>query len=385
MKKYVAIILGVLLLVAMGATAYAEIKIKIGGDARARGIFNENYNFNDSVDADQRYYDQRLRIKLTAGLDDKAEIRARFTLSEGTWGQDATVGDVSLDDDDYAYLHVPVGKFNFDVGRQVANWGNKFWLWNNSKDRIKITTKISKTLLGFGHSKAKEFVNPDNEGDVNVYCGFAVRKFASIKGGVRACYIDNDTNDKTGQKFDVFLKGKAGGLGLEAEFAYEGDDLFEGPDGDPSTGGFMQISKALNPLTLSGMVAYANSGYKATEFFTPTVFFGTSQPTAIADFQAADDSSSYAVTLSGTYKVTNALSLTGAFAYASLENLASELTNGAAVDTGNETITEIDAKLKYKISKKITYYVDFGYLMPSDITPQDDAAMALAHKIEIKF
>ncbi len=388
MKKYLAIIVGVLLVVAMAATVYAEITI--GGDARVRGVLKRNFDFADTADdvGDADYWDQRVRIKLTAKVAGNAEVRTRFTLIEGVWGNagnapfDGTNGQVRFDNDDYAYLHVPVGGVTIDVGRQLANWGNKFLIWATGKNRLKVTYKAGSVKVGGFIDKNVEnkasTSTADDPGDRDDYGAFIVNNFGAFKAGLLGVYFidDDQPSDKdTGVILDVFFTGKVGNLGVAGELAYKGGDKFENND-DPQHGGFIAISSSMDALTIAGAVAYASNGYTANKYFTPTLFFGTSQPTALMNFGSVVDETTYAALLGVNYKVSSALGVMGKIAYADL--------NGMGVN-GDGSIVEIDAGLKYKISKNTTYSIDFAYGIPNDLSVEDDAPIALAHKLEIKF
>ncbi len=376
MKRILVIAISAMFVLSLAATAFAA-DVVFSGDARSRGIWKNNYDFDNSVDTaglDSRYYDQRVRLKATVKAGDGVEVRTRLVLLDNKWDGGSGGNTVTSD---YAYIHVPIGSINIDVGRQLASWGNKFMAWAIKKDRLKVTSKVNGTVVGGFIDKNAEANAPDYTGDYNGYGALVIHNFGDLKGGIIVIYADDDATGLTGVMSSVFTKGKVGDFGLAAEVAYLAGDKFEDAAGNSPWGGFVHLSKNVDALTFGGAVAYATNGYTANKFFAPTVFFGTSQPTAIMNFGAASDASTFAVVGSVGYKATDALSLIGRVAYASLQDMGVGGADGSAF--------ELDAGLKYAITKNTAYTVDFGALMPNDMSAQDDTAIALAHKVEVKF
>lgn len=329
MKRYLAIILGVILVVAMAATAYAEVTI--GGDARVRGIWKNNYDLNDDVDDDARYYDQRVRIKIDAKVAGDAEVRTRFTLIEGTWGKDAGFNDangtVRFDDDDYAYLHVPIGNITLDIGRQHADWGNKFLVWNASKNRIKLVSKVGTAAVGAAIDKNREDLAPNNDMDYDDYLLFFINQFGAFKVALLGVYFNDDKAGKDGQLLDLAINGSANGLNIAGELVFKWGDLMEttDKDGDQNNpwGGFLMVTKSMDNLTVGGAVAYTANGYVANKYFEPTVFFGTGNSRGVAMMNfGAGGGDTLGIVVPIRYKASGALTVGANLAYASFDEYA---------------------------------------------------------------
>jgi len=380
MKKSLILVLSMLFVVGLTASAFADVTL--GGDARVRGIWKSNYDMNSDSDADDRYYDYRIRLKADVNVD-KVQVKSRISLTDWNEAWDGSTLKRTNVLFDYGYLVVPVGPVTVTAGKVVVDWGNKFYVWDARQYRLILEAKAGNGVVKAFTQKDVETratTGDDNLKDKDTYGLLYAGKFDNFNAGILGLYTnDARTNGKDGQILDVFLNGSAGGVGISAELAYKSGDLNEDSAGNNPVGGFVSVSKGIDALTVSGAFAYAANGYAADDNFTPTVFFGKDQPTAITDFGAASDSTTWVLVGSGTYKVTNDLSVTGRLAYLSAEGKMLD------TDAGDESVTELDAGLKYQIAKNTSYSLDLGYLIPSDITTNDDAALALAHKIEVMF
>ncbi|MCK5505000.1 MAG: hypothetical protein KAJ10_07540, partial [Thermodesulfovibrionia bacterium] len=119
-------------------SAVAGSKVVIGGDAYVEGYWLGNHDLDSDTDADDRFWNQRVRLKIHAAIG-SVEVRTRLTTDDKEWngglntGGGSTVactGDGDGDGDffgdpenldlecessnngifvDYAYLHVPIG------------------------------------------------------------------------------------------------------------------------------------------------------------------------------------------------------------------------------------------------------------------------------------
>jgi len=378
LKKFISLITVALFVLGMVSFAFA-VDVEFGGDARVRGVNKYNYDADKSADDDNAYYDQRYRLKITAKADNGVEARARIRISDATWDNSSTVGDTGGNvTADYAYLHVPIGNVTIDVGRQIASWGNKFMVWNAETNRLKVYTKVSGMTVGVFTDKKVETNDDFNSQDFNDYAAFLITKAGGLKVGILGVYYKDDTTpDNDGQLINVFTNGKIGNLGVAAEIAYKGGDLFETTASDGADlGAFALVTAGLGKATVGGAVAYAKDGYTTDNDFTPTYFFGTSQIMAITNFGAQADDKAYAALAFANFKATSDLSVLGRAAYANLgENAAGD----------DMTIIEIDAGLTYKLGKNTAYSLAVAYGMPSDWNTEDDNILGMSHKIEVKF
>lgn len=388
MKRILAVALCTIFVLGMAAMAFADVSIT--GDMRVRGISKTDYDFNETAKDKNAYYDQRLRMNFEAKKGD-VSVFTRATFSEGVWGKNALYGSVALHDDDYAYMVFPALGGKFTVGRQLADWGNKFLVWNSGRDRIKYGTKLGEFTTGFMLDKVTESSATVNTQDSDNYVLYGVGKISDHSIGLlyihnidrtAASRAKNSGDPVAADILDFFANGKAGAFVYAAEFAYKGGDAYDKTinatrDGE-QIGAFVQLGISFDAFSMPVALAWADNGYVADKYFTPTVFFGLSQPTAMADFGSEVDGTTFAVVVGAEFKVASASKMGVRFA---------EVIWDSAAVNGSFTLTEFDVTFNHQISEGTTYYIDFGYLIPDwdDTTKTDDPAMALAHKVEVKF
>ena len=405
MKKFLVLALALTFVLSMSIFAFADdggqdsirsmaagSNVLIGGDARVRGTWKSNYNMNDDEDADVRNWDQRVRLKLDANVGSGIEVRTRFSTDNQQWdGTNQTNSNLATD---YAYLHIPVQGIVIDAGRLKRSWGNKLLIWDQSRDSFQITTNLGDTQLGLYTDKVDDSsVDANGDEDANAggenledhdnYGIFANYSAGNLTAGLHIIREEDNTGntDANGTEASAYLNTSVGAISIAAEIAYKGGDINEIENEDP-TAGFIYAATDIGAINVNGFVAMLKNGFVADNHLTPTVFFGTDNPTAIADVQAASDSTTMAIVIGAGTDLSSDLSVSAKIGYFDLENLGAEL---GGTDTGHEDVTEIDLGLAYKLADNAVYKVDFGYMMPDKITTKDDAAMALAHKVEVSF
>ena len=398
MKKFFVLFLALTFVLSMSVFVFADDKgsgvadngaFTISGDARVRGIAKTNYDLDDSnaptTDADDRYYDQRLRLKLTGMVGNGIEVRTRLNMGDDQWADDGIQGDtVNVD---YFYLHVPVGPVVIDAGTKTRNWGHKLLIWDDEYEGIEITTDVGAIKLGLYTDKVVDSratgTGSENLEDHDNYGFTAVYSTDTLTAGLHIIKEEdkNQATDLDGTQVDVYLSTTVGAVSIAAEIAQKSGDLNE-VAGDKPLGALIAASTDVGAINVSVFAAIFKDGFVANNDLHPSVMLGTAHPTAIADIQADQDSTTKAFAISASTDVSSDLTVGAGFLWADLENLGTEL---GGSDTGKEEISEIDLTLAYKLADNATYYIDFGYLMPDNITTQDDEAIALAHKIQVYF
>lgn len=409
LKKLTALALGVLFVLGFAAYAFAA-DVEFGGDMRVRGIYKQNYDFNDKANDDLQYWDQRLRMTAKVKAGDGVEVNTRLTLSDGKWdGTANTGGSATIAGEDYAYITVPIEKVTLNIGRQHSDWGNKFLSWNVAKDRAKVTYKMDDTLTLGGYTDKGD--ETDGSGDNDAYGLFAINKMGDWKAALLGVYaIDakessNKGDDVTGFTLDVAFNGKASDVNIFGEFVYQGGDKYDASTMDKNgkatkdggnLGFFVHADKNINDqLNVGGALAMASGGYQANRYFTPTLFFGSSGELSIMNFgniQFTDSAGKshyyandmmYAIVLAASYKVNSPLTVGAKFAYADLSSKSFEQV-GMTTKSTDPSVMEFDVTGSYAITKNTTWYANLGFLMPSDDLGKDNAVGA-SHKIEVKF
>jgi hypothetical protein len=398
MKKLLVLVLSIMFVAGAFTSAYAtpgEVwskmegsKIILGGDARVRGVCRINHDTNSDVDDDNCYWDQRVRLTVTAQVGD-AEVRTRFTTENPTdavnphstmWdGTSETGGSLNVD---YAYLHIPIAGIVIDAGRQKATFGNKFYYDDVARDRFQISAKVGDANIGVLTDKRDESQGPDGffNNDIDDYGFFAVYKAGDIEGGALVLLrrdelvaIDEDVD---GIDVTTYVKAKAGAVGVKGELSMKTDDYnYVTTDNDTQWGGFVSADIGMDAVTVGGLLAGTLNGFVADKHFAPTAMIGRDNPTAMGNFGARGDS--LLGVISASFKATPELSVNGKAAYAHYESYPDTNTDSSAI--------EFDAGLKFDISKGVTYSVDLGYLIPNDYSSEDDNVLSVMNKFAIDF
>lgn len=424
MKRYLALILGMLLVLAMASGAFAETKFTMSGDARVRGMWHSDFDFNEDVDADKRWWDYRVRLAIDAVADGgtKVSTRLAYTGWNDTWadgGNIPTKGSNEPVSMDYAFITVPLGKdFDATLGKVVVSWGKGFMAWDERAYRLILGAKFGDTVVKAFAQKNYEtspggvatganttasstvVTGTKNLDDNDAYSILAVHKTKNLEIGGIYVYSNNEQPATTtdGNTFNVYFNGKWNSLTAFGEFVVKSGDA-PGHDGtaadgskDAGYGGFLHLDYAIGNVKLIGAVAFTKNGFVADDDFSPTTFYGTTAVPGMMSFgqTVGGTADTTAGVLGVSYQATKELSLMGKVAIASLDaysaNTTATCTTAATVSNCDMDLVELDLGLTYKINKSTTYDINFGYLSPDRGAGfTDDAAIILAHRIVVNF
>ncbi len=373
----------------------AGASVTIGGDARARGTWAKEYDL-DSTDADDdmRTFDSRLRLFVVGKAGNGIEARGKVTLSDGTWGTmdaNGAADTAGVINSNYAYLHIPIGAVVVDAGRKERSFGKKFHddYTSEARDTLEISTMLGDTGVGVFPDKVVENIagiGDDNLEDTNNYGVYVNHSTGNLAVGALIVFESaKGAVDTDGTELVVYAATDIGNIGITGELAYTTGDIAgnENADGDAMMGAFVSASMPMGQMSVTGTVAYAGNGYVADSHFTPTVFVGTDNPTAIGNFGAtlsgtpAADDTVLGVIATVNYDVNDDIGAVGRVAYLSLGGQSGKTAGDDA------SAFEIDLGASYKLSDNAKYAIDLGFLIPSDLTADDATAMALAHKVEV--
>ena len=389
MKKYFIVFLSMLFVLSIAATSFGAVDLS--GDARVRGLWKNNWDMNGDVDNDDRYWDQRIRVKFTGTAGD-VEVRTRVVLSDGKWdGASNTGGNVTLD---YGYLHIPLDVLTIDAGRQKASFGNAFFLKDGTVDRFKLTVKINDTMIGAFTDKITEtnaVAGDDNLDDVDDYGLFIVHKASAVEGGALFVVREDNVNlNNDGVRGTGYIKVNVADVAIKGEVSMKSGDAHETTDKDLNVndpyGAFADVTIAAGKANITVLAAFTQNGYVADDDFTPTKMIGTGNPTALKDFgQSPADGSqqnSFILKAGVDVEATADLSVNAQLAYLVLDSYGSAFAD-AADDAASAL--ELDAGIKYQLAQNTTLNVDAGVMFPDNLTANDDHAVVVGQKIEIKF
>jgi hypothetical protein len=391
-------------------SAVAGSKVVIGGDAYVEGYWLGNFDTDDTVDEDLRYWNQRVRLKIHAAIGG-VEVRTRLTTDDREWdGANNTNSDISVD---YAYLHVPVFEVvTLDFGRQKSDWGNKLLEWNVNKDRAKVTVNaVDKVSFGVYADKIEETYDvpgDDNLMDRDDYALFAIANLDVVEVGLLGVMMI-DAREETpagigddGNAVSVFANAEFAGVNIGTEFAAKLGDVIAYNDqngvevDDPQLGFFASGGYAFGPVALDALIGLTMNGYVADEHFNPTVMIGTDQTTAIIEFGGDANSEMtadmYLLAATASFQaIPDQLSIYGRAAYAMGQEMVFDKGTPAVyvADDSDMSMVEIDAGLEFQIADNTTFNLDFGYMIldveVENIDQELDPAFAVGQSINIVF
>ena len=429
MKKYLALILGVIFVLSFAASAFAihaEIpsetqavvakgatQITLGGELRTRGWWRDNIGTialpvippasltNMPTDTgSSAYYDQRVRLSVDATVAPGVKGYVMVETNSGnsdvyTWGN-FNSKPTGLDINEAWILYSGSGLLGFNSGLKIGHMplalGMKEF-FDHTKfgdDAIVFFMDPTKQLhVGLLTIKFDEANRLDNGDDLDGYVALMTYKLddkASL--GVNYTYLNNSDGDFSHQNIGIHGNASFGGVNLKGAADYQFGDANE----DVSFGGWaamLGVDFKLNPVTLRAMVAYGSGDDDATDDDNDafTTYLGADQHyTLIYEYLVKSAAGATATGLNNTgyinlgvdYAASKELSMSvdGYWLVASEENAAGE----------DEIGWEVDAKIKYALAKNLTYQVDAGYFDAGDFYGDDNEGVTvLRHTITLNF
>jgi hypothetical protein len=373
LKKLLVLTLSAIFVLGIAATAMAA-DLDVSGKARMRGTISDAATTATDPVAN---YDAKIEMKANVKTD-AATLKMRFQVLEGDWGGGLPLTGMITD---HAYLYVPIGTLHLNVGRQPVNFGTKFTTWDATKDRIKIHTMLNDAKVGLWIDKNTETYGEIAADDKDAFGVFAVVPMGDLKAMGRL-WFQQDTTPATGDTSAVVVNpaliGKVGDLSLASEVTIMSGDEFDDAAGDSHTkiGALVAVGIPMDPVTVNVAAAYAGDGYKASKYFTPLVFFGTDQATAVAEFTSIGNENTIAGIVGVDFAVDDATSASAKAAYVTFgEDAAGDTINAVEVDLG----------LTYAVAENVDYKIALGYFAPNETLVFDEAAVAVSHSLEMSF
>jgi hypothetical protein len=411
MKRYLALILGVLLVLGFAANSFAQTELKLSGSLTLRGWYLDNLD-NDDTNAkgDDSYYDTQLRLKFDATID---KAKAVIELQNGAggsskWGRSddfQKAEDMKLSIKQ-AYISFPVMGLNISAGHQLLSLGVKSF-FDASKDGAKaivVTYPFDKNVVGLGTIKATDtdVLSLDQKAeDLDIYFGLAS---IGLGGGHTlglniAGVIDNIGANSKLYNYGLTLAGKIDPVSYTLAA-----DIQSGED---------EAKNDYKGYHVRGVL-----GYKATPELNLSLasiyFSGEKDGADVKRYQTYLEDTNYATFVFGylnrglgaaygtgtpapggfwfnkigaSYKATKDLAL--GLDYINIRGTygaGAQITTVTSKNVGNE----IDFTLKYQIARNLTYNVIGGVLFPGDAYEQasavrNDSAFALRHALSLSF
>ena len=381
MKKVIAAAAGLMLVGTMVGSASAAVSF--GGDARARGYYQTNYDLGATVTDEEtgavsrrnennNFFNSRVRIQARAEAAGGAYAVGRALYGNGKWnGGDSGTADIGADK---AYIGVPMGPTVLEAGRVPMNLLNntKFLYEDVTSDGAQLKWKIGDAneialmyIVDYDSAASGDLVNDDDIVQYGAYWqgGFAGGWLVKIGG----LYIDNQLDDDLdgGAYGGLEFVGPAGPIALSGAFA--ADDRAEG---DTGYGGFLQGGMDFGGTTAAVNVGFTKDGFLADGDFGLIMWGGGYSITALTVGETGD---SWWIGVPVTFAVSEMLSLKAILAYVDLD------------DAGDAF--EISGSAKYLISDGANFQFDIGYLGYSacDKIIEEESPCGMAGTFNVSF
>jgi len=494
MKKVLVAGAALMLVSGIASTASAaavEPGVKITGDARVRiGYTDEDYigqnRFGNRTGYESNTnMDSRVRVNIAGTAAGGAYAKARFRMEGGSGDIDNDPGTneqpIASQSNlwaDLAYIGIPFNDtVTVELGRYRSTYGPLGTTFNFAYDDV--SSYGAKGIIKFGGVELNPFVEWMEDGQNGEY----VRTFTVVSGAVPPLVNTNDLREvansdddvmrygihakgkinkdwtvggmlgyqsderretwnavNTFQTFEpnegmfgsIYVSGKAGAFGLNAELAFTDAELnnfnswetdtwvvYNTPlattqnnaldligSQDTGFGGYVFPTYTIDKLTLGLNLGFTTNGYQPDRAFGTGVMIGSSDNSRISAIRIGDFGDWLWAGLVAQYQFTEALKLTGNFMYADIDAWDTKGVAGDGPNTSSGSIAyvsgananptganpqitgawELSAILQYTISKGMDVYLSAGYLQPdTEAGLQDDGVFGALSRFELKF
>lgn len=438
MKKYLALVAGLIFVLGFSAVAFAihaEIpadtqavvakgttQITISGEIRARGELRRT-DFNDDAhvcsgacgdarNEDASYYDGRVRLSVDAQVTPNTQGFIQVEAGDGSGKDNYTWGEGNAAKGGYTEGNAKRGQFNIlqawiqhkgegllgvpagiKVGHMPLALGNKLFLDHTKfgDDAIVFFIDPTKELhISLLTAKLKEGQNAIAD-DADAYVGLFTYKLPNGNIGGDVTYLDDKGFSADGLHFWNF--GLRGNLNIN-NITLRGDvEIQTGDDGAIDYTGMAFLVGAdikLDPITLTAEFAYGsaddpdtgdeNEGFLtslgADPHFTYVYEFSTVNACGIMFGGLCN--TMYLKLGASAKPVPNLTASLNLFWLRAIEDF------GAGNDT--DIGIEIDPRIVYQIDRNLTYWIEGGYLIAGDAWGSSaDDAYAVRHGISLTF
>ncbi len=430
MKKYLALILGVLFVLSFAASAFAihaeipaetqaivakgSTQITLGGELRTRGWWRQNLEGGLGVDTNsQAWWDERVRLSVDAVVAPGVQGFVQLETTSSTdgdkykWGNGEASGELSKasggaggtnkkPDGTINVLQAWIqyqgaGLFGFNSGFKIGHmplklsYGQFFDNTQYGDDALVLFMDPIKQLhvaaLTF---KGIEGITADNTDDLDAYVGLVTYKWDDKNTvGLNYTYINASDLNLSLQNVGLHLDGAIGGLGYKVAGDLQFGDVGDGP-AEASFGGYAvsaAVNYRLDPVNIRGSFVYGSGDDDLNDDdldeFVP--FVGNIQNYSfIYEYQHRTTASNQSGLNSASpvdghaAGVANTTYFNLGVDYNPMKDLGLSVDGYyfMATETDNDVDDsagwEIDAKVKYALAKNLTYQVDFGYFDPDD-------------------
>lgn len=383
MKKFIVAAAGLMLVGAMVSNASAEAGVTFKGDARARGLYRQDYNF---IDQDSSQWQSRVRLIFQGESKGGAYANARVRFADGTWdGTQKTraLGEGSNIYTDWAYVGTPMGPLAVEAGLLPWNM-TKFSQWDQRVDGLNVKYANDMTTVMAFYQKMDEFDETDiitindvtfnndtvEDDDRDRYGVYVNQKFDGGWGVVGAVMMQNDdqgSGDRDGVTALAEVTGAIGNVAILADAHWQEADVDATPD-DPY-GAYFQAVVPVGAVSLAGGVGATVDGFVADGDFGPFIMLSDVSSIATAYRIGTFGDTNFAA-LAPSMKVTEQLTLTGCLAYADIDN------------DDIDSALEVSGSAAYAVTDGATLTAEAGYL---DVDGLEEPALGAGLILVIGF
>lgn len=375
MKKVIAAAAGLMLVGTMAGTALADVSMS--GDARARFLYQQDYDFGAvSVDEEtgavtrNREKDNkvtsRVRVQFRGEAAGGAYAVGRIGIGDGTWdGGNSGTNNVNVKDK--AYIGVPMGMTVLEAGRQPTRGLETTKLFEHDITRDGLEFAINPNdmwsiQLGYW-IEYEAAVNGDlqDDQDISDFSIWVDGKFAGDWGTRFGTYyrddqVPTDGRDDDGAFGGLEIMGPAGAVGIKAAVAF--DDRGEG---DTGWAAFIQGDMNFGATKAGLNVGFSNDtmAVRGLDQDFGFIMLGGGQSMTVDDITLDLGVDTWWIGLPVSFAVSEALTLQGNLVYADYDTVGDAF--------------EISGSAIYAISDGASVDLDIGYLAVSfDEGPGED-------------
>jgi hypothetical protein len=399
MKKLLTIAMAAALTLAAAGQASAAA-LETSGEFRARYWFLSNYNYvgaaAKTVDTNQDFFDQRLRLNMVWPVSETVKVGARADILENVFKTDGA--DVSEVDFDQAWASVKLNAGTLTAGKMDVSWGPGVYAKADNRYRVKFGTKFDTVAVGASWDIFTDDGETLNTSDDQGWSLSATTKVAGWDMGLIGVYRmqgQDASYDKNIGGLDFFATGAAG----PAKIVFEG---FYGTGKDDYTDNAKDIDKSalvaylgafmpLGPVNAGFEFAYAsgddpgskgeNEGAVPMDYqgpYSSFILFNNFDLDGWNSVYSKDWGVNNAISgkASATFSMNKQVSFMGAAVYAVADQ---PKVVGGKTDMG----FEVDLLAKYMVTENATLQAGFGYLAAGDLYGKnvDDPWVATAHMV----
>ena len=399
---------------ASGVSAAADPGVVITGDARARVIYKDKYDFGNSDKDAASYGDSRARFVLSGTAAGGAYVKSRLRLGDTKMDGAADPANDKNIWVDYAYIGVPVGPTVIEAGKIKSNV-TKFLQWDQSVARLSVDWGVDKYhIIGlvdtFSEGQVSDVeIDQIEDNDWMMYGLIAKGEFSeNCFAQLNLAYFDDQRDefasgqyvpDRSGVVASVYMRGLLMDFNLETELAFKEAKFINSSDeviavsdpgnigADDAWGWYGKVEYPMGNFTPSLNIGLSTNNFAVdNDFGWIMTGNGNNEPIAVFD-QLGVVGDWFWIAPSVTYDISEQLRLIGNFVWVSVDGND----NVAVDDKRLANLMEISGSLTYVISKGADFTWKAGYLQPDfdgrldGAGVEDDGAFGTYARLEVKF